>query len=121
MMKANITKVTSHISHNEALIFERSQTGRIGYRLPALDVDERPLDELLLIELMPGGRPLRRAGAAGVQPGLPLVRRLPVPGRPPVVPAVRQVEELPVLEEAAAVQHPGQAAVVQANLLRQPG
>ncbi|HET6671532.1 MAG TPA: aminomethyl-transferring glycine dehydrogenase subunit GcvPB [Pyrinomonadaceae bacterium] len=47
MMKANITKVTSHISHNEALIFERSQTGRIGYRLPPLDVDERPLDELV--------------------------------------------------------------------------
>src|SRR5262245_56825627 len=35
-----ITKVTSHISQNEQLIFERSQTGRIGYRLPALDVDE---------------------------------------------------------------------------------
>ena len=34
-----ITKVTSHISQNEQLIFERSQTGRIGYRLPALDVD----------------------------------------------------------------------------------
>ena len=46
-MKANITKVTSHISHNEALIFERSQTGRIGYRLPPLDVDETPLDELV--------------------------------------------------------------------------
>jgi glycine dehydrogenase subunit 2 len=46
-MKANITKVTSHISHNEALIFERSQTGRIGYRLPPLDVDETPLDDLV--------------------------------------------------------------------------
>ena len=46
-MKANITKVTSHISHNEALIFERSQKGRIGYRLPPLDVDELPLDELV--------------------------------------------------------------------------
>ena len=43
----NITKVTSHISHNEALIFERSQSGRIGYRLPPLDVDETPLDELV--------------------------------------------------------------------------
>jgi glycine dehydrogenase subunit 2 len=32
----------SHHSHQSkrALIFERSQTGRIGYRLPALDVDE---------------------------------------------------------------------------------
>src|SRR5215217_6421442 len=39
-----ITKVTSHISQNEQLIFERSQTGRIGYRLPALDVDEIALD-----------------------------------------------------------------------------
>src|SRR6186997_1019579 len=39
-MTTAITKVTNHISHNEQLIFERSQTGRIGYRLPALDVDE---------------------------------------------------------------------------------
>src|SRR5918999_1635358 len=39
-----ITKVTSHISPNEQLIFERSQTGRIGYRLPALDVDDTPLE-----------------------------------------------------------------------------
>jgi glycine dehydrogenase subunit 2 len=46
-MKANITKVTSHINHNEALIFERSQRGRIGYRLPPLDVDEIPLDDLV--------------------------------------------------------------------------
>ncbi|MDQ3472241.1 MAG: aminomethyl-transferring glycine dehydrogenase subunit GcvPB [Acidobacteriota bacterium] len=46
-MKPEITKVTSHISHNEALIFERSQTGRIGYRLPPLDVDELPLDDLV--------------------------------------------------------------------------
>jgi glycine dehydrogenase subunit 2 len=46
-MKDNITKVTSHISHNEALIFERSQHGRIGYRLPPLDVDSSPLDEIV--------------------------------------------------------------------------
>src|SRR4026209_2383744 len=39
-MTTAITKVTTHISPNEQLIFERSQTGRIGYRLPALDVDE---------------------------------------------------------------------------------
>src|SRR5687768_177379 len=39
-MTIGITKVTTHISPNEQLIFERSQTGRIGYRLPALDVDE---------------------------------------------------------------------------------
>lgn len=46
-MKSDITKVTSHISHNEALIFERSQTGRIGYRLPPLDVEVSPLDEVV--------------------------------------------------------------------------
>src|SRR5919205_1546875 len=40
----SISKVTTHISPNEQLIFERSQTGRIGYRLPALDVDEAELN-----------------------------------------------------------------------------
>src|SRR5215216_2534174 len=43
-MTTAITKVSTHISPNEQLIFERSQTGRIGYRLPALDVDEADLD-----------------------------------------------------------------------------
>ncbi|MBC7912334.1 MAG: aminomethyl-transferring glycine dehydrogenase subunit GcvPB [Pyrinomonadaceae bacterium] len=43
----NITKVTSHPSQNEQLIFERSQHGRVGYMLPKLDVDETPLDELI--------------------------------------------------------------------------
>ncbi len=47
MSSTNITKVTSHISHNESLIFERSQPGRIGYRLPPLDVDELPLGEII--------------------------------------------------------------------------
>jgi len=46
-MTDGITKVTTHISPNEQLIFERSQAGRIGYRLPALDVDEVPLDDLV--------------------------------------------------------------------------
>src|SRR5919202_5636017 len=46
-----ITKATPHVTQNEALIFERSQTGRRGYRLPALDVEETPLDELLPAEL----------------------------------------------------------------------
>jgi glycine dehydrogenase subunit 2 len=46
-MSSGITKVTTHISANEQLIFERSQTGRIGYRLPPLDVDESPIDELI--------------------------------------------------------------------------
>ncbi|HEX8474703.1 MAG TPA: aminomethyl-transferring glycine dehydrogenase subunit GcvPB [Pyrinomonadaceae bacterium] len=44
-------KATPHITQNEALVFERSQPGRKGYRLPALDVDETPLDELLPAEL----------------------------------------------------------------------
>jgi len=44
------TKATPHITQNEALIFERSQTGRKGYLLPALDVDETPIDELLPAE-----------------------------------------------------------------------
>src|ERR1051325_9462120 len=47
MNSTNITKVTTHPTQNEALIFERSQPGRVGYRLPALDVEETPLDELL--------------------------------------------------------------------------
>ncbi|HEX8175127.1 MAG TPA: aminomethyl-transferring glycine dehydrogenase subunit GcvPB [Pyrinomonadaceae bacterium] len=51
MDSTNITKVTPHISHNEHLIFERSQGGRIGYMLPPLDVDETPLDELIPAEL----------------------------------------------------------------------
>ena len=42
-----MNKASTHITQNEALIFERSQTGRKGYMLPALDVDETPLDELL--------------------------------------------------------------------------
>jgi glycine dehydrogenase subunit 2 len=46
-MKSNITKVTTHINPNEALIFERSQPGRIGYRLPPLDVDEQPISDLV--------------------------------------------------------------------------
>jgi len=46
-MTSGITKVTNHISPNEQLIFERSQTGRVGYRLPALDVEEHSLSELI--------------------------------------------------------------------------
>lgn len=42
-----ITKVTTHISSNEQLIFERSQPGRAGFSLPPLDVDETPLDEII--------------------------------------------------------------------------
>src|SRR5688572_18360829 len=46
-MSARITKVTTHINHNEALIFERSQPGRVGYRLPPLDVDEQPIADIV--------------------------------------------------------------------------
>jgi glycine dehydrogenase subunit 2 len=46
-MESQITKVTTHISHNESLIFERSQPGRAGFSLPRLDVDETPLDEII--------------------------------------------------------------------------
>jgi len=42
-----VKKVTQHPSQNETLIFERSQTGRIGYRLPKLDVEERKIDDLI--------------------------------------------------------------------------
>jgi glycine dehydrogenase subunit 2 len=49
-MTAGITKVSNHISHNEQLIFERSQAGRVGYRLPAIDVEEQPLAALVPVE-----------------------------------------------------------------------
>ncbi|MDQ3491101.1 MAG: aminomethyl-transferring glycine dehydrogenase subunit GcvPB [Acidobacteriota bacterium] len=47
----SIKKVSQHPTQNEALIFERSQTGRVGYRLPKLDVVETNIDELLPAEL----------------------------------------------------------------------
>ena len=47
----SIKKVTSHPTQNEALIFERSQTGRVGYRLPKLDVEEVDLDTIIPAEL----------------------------------------------------------------------
>src|SRR5215218_1044032 len=46
-----IPKASTHITQNEALVFERSQTGRRGYRLPPLDVEETAFDELLPAEL----------------------------------------------------------------------
>jgi glycine dehydrogenase subunit 2 len=47
----SISKVTTHISPNEQLIFERSQPGRAGFSLPPLDVDETPLEEIIPREL----------------------------------------------------------------------
>jgi len=46
-MDSNISKVTAHISHNEALIFERSRPGRAGFMLPPLDVPESALTEII--------------------------------------------------------------------------
>src|SRR5256884_2314580 len=40
------SKVTTHVSYNEQLIFERSQPGRAGFSLPALDVEETALDKI---------------------------------------------------------------------------
>ena len=51
-MKSDITKVTTHINPNEALIFERSQPGRVGYRLPALDVEEERIADLIPQEFL---------------------------------------------------------------------
>src|SRR5437660_2258805 len=42
-----ITKVTTHISPNEQLIFERSQSGRTGFSLPPLDVAETSLNDMI--------------------------------------------------------------------------
>ena len=47
----SIKKVTQHPSQNEELIFDRSQTGRVGYKLPKLDVEEMSLDEIIPAEL----------------------------------------------------------------------
>jgi glycine dehydrogenase subunit 2 len=42
-----ITKVTQHLSQNEALLFERSSPGRKAYQLPDLDVPEVDAAEAL--------------------------------------------------------------------------
>jgi len=47
----SIKKVTQHPTQNEGLIFERSRTGRVGYRLPRLDVDEMNIDAIIPAEL----------------------------------------------------------------------
>ncbi|MFV0389376.1 MAG: aminomethyl-transferring glycine dehydrogenase subunit GcvPB [Pyrinomonadaceae bacterium] len=47
----SITKVTQHPTQNEALIFERSHSGRTGYFLPKLDVEESPIDDIIPAEL----------------------------------------------------------------------
>ena len=47
----SIKKVSVHQSQNEQLIFERSQTGRVGYMLPKLDVDDVSIDDAVPAEL----------------------------------------------------------------------
>src|SRR5262249_42674108 len=44
---AVIKKATTHVNQNEGLIFERSRQGRVGYKLPALDVEAAPIDSLI--------------------------------------------------------------------------
>ncbi|MGH9916946.1 MAG: aminomethyl-transferring glycine dehydrogenase subunit GcvPB, partial [Pyrinomonadaceae bacterium] len=51
-MSSKITKVSSHPVQNEPLIFEVSRPGRTGYRLPALDVEERLINELVPSDLI---------------------------------------------------------------------
>src|SRR5438128_944872 len=46
-MESNITKVTTHLSHNEQLIFERSHPGRAGFMLPPLDVPATSIYEII--------------------------------------------------------------------------
>jgi glycine dehydrogenase subunit 2 len=40
-------KATTHVNQNEGLIFERSRAGRVGYQLPALDVEAAPVEEAI--------------------------------------------------------------------------
>jgi glycine dehydrogenase subunit 2 len=42
-----IKNVTQHPTQNEPLIFEKSRTGRVGYRLPKLDVETKPVESLI--------------------------------------------------------------------------
>src|SRR5262245_7908659 len=42
-----ITKVNTHISPNERIIFDSSQPDRLRFGLRPLDVDETPLDEIM--------------------------------------------------------------------------
>jgi glycine dehydrogenase subunit 2 len=46
-----VKAAAGHIVRNEELIFDRSRAGRRGYKLPALDVPEREVSELLPTDL----------------------------------------------------------------------
>lgn len=47
-----IKKVSTHINQNEGLIFDRSRPGRVGYKLPALDVEAEPVESLIQSRLL---------------------------------------------------------------------
>lgn len=47
----SIKNVTLHPTQNEELIFDRSQPGRVGYRLPKLDIEEMNIDDVIPAEL----------------------------------------------------------------------
>ncbi len=42
-----IRKASTHVNQNEGLIFQRSQPGRVGYKLPGLDVEAAPIDSMI--------------------------------------------------------------------------
>ncbi|MGH9767625.1 MAG: aminomethyl-transferring glycine dehydrogenase subunit GcvPB [Blastocatellia bacterium] len=42
-----IKKATTHVNQNEGSIFDRSRPGRVGYKLPALDIEAAPIDSLI--------------------------------------------------------------------------
>ena len=47
-----IKKSSAHISQNEGSIFERSRPGRIGYKIPSLDVEAASLNSLIDSKLL---------------------------------------------------------------------
>jgi glycine dehydrogenase subunit 2 len=55
-----IKNVTQHPTQNEPLIFDKSRTGRVGYRLPKLDVEAKSMESLIPDSL------LRHDGLEGV-------------------------------------------------------
>jgi len=42
-----IRKASTHINQNEGVIFEHSRPGRVGYKLPALDVEAAAVDSMI--------------------------------------------------------------------------
>src|SRR5262249_28464301 len=71
---AVIKKASVHVNQDEGLIFERSRPGRVGYKLPALDVEAAPIDSLIDPKLL---RDSNLDGPAGLA-GLPEVSEVDV-------------------------------------------